>query len=187
MAKLVWFPGAIYYIRWHGKESENIFIVDKDYLSFLSTLEKVRYQYPFYLHSYCLTRNCIQLLLETIHVHVQDILNKIHLDYTSYFTSDFQFRPLAQDMYRLIDSADYFLQASKLIHLTPYRTNIVTAPKDHRWSSYISFISYTPNDHVVTSRIHTFFPEPKMKHYLLFVEAEQIGAKIKLGKNQWEV
>lgn len=184
----VWFPGAIYYIRWHSRGNENIFSSDKDYLSFLSTLENVRSQYPFYLHSYCFTSNSIQLLLETIHVHIDDILNKLHFDYTSYFTSDyFSLRLLIQNSYRLIDSADHFLQASKFIHLTPYRTDIVPTSKGYRWSSYISFISRTPNDHVVTSRIHAFFPEPKMKHYLLFVEAEKIEAKINLGSTQKEI
>ncbi|WNF36566.1 hypothetical protein RJD24_19425 [Bacillaceae bacterium IKA-2] len=184
----VWFPGAIYYIRWHGSGDENIFFTDKDYLSFLSTLENVRYQYPFYLHSYCLTSNCIQLLLETTHVHIKDILSSLHFDYTSYFTSNyFSFKKLVQSRCRLIDSADIFLQASKFIHLTPYRTKIVTTTKDYRWSSYISFISRPPNDYVVTSRIHTFFPEPKMKHYLLFVEAEKIEANINLGSAQKEV
>lgn len=184
----VWFPGAIYYIHWHGSGNENIFSSDKDYLSFLSTLENVRYQYPFYLHSYCLTSNCIHLLLETTHVHINDILKKLDFDYTSYFTSTyFSLRYLVKGKCWLIDSADHFLQASKFIHLTPYRTNMFTTSKDYRWSSYISFISLIPNDHVVTSRIHTFFPDPKMKHYLLFVEAEKIEAKINLGSTQKEV
>lgn len=149
----VWFPGAIYYISCYDSRNETIFSIDSDYIEFLSLVENVRYQYPFYLHAYSLTTSTIQLLLETTHVPIQDILKKLSIKKMN-------------NQLQLIDSVAHFLEASKTIHL-------FAISKTYRWSSYLSFISSTPNDHVVTSRILNYFPNPKMENYRLFVEEEE--------------
>lgn len=153
---VIWFPGAIYSISCYDSFNRLLFNRDKDYINFLSLLELVRYQYPFYLHAYSLTPNEIYLLIETTHVPIQDIIKKLTQQYESTFT--------------LIDSANDFLKASKSIHLMGNRQN-------YRWSSYLSFISHVPNDHIVTSRILNYFPDPKMKHYRQFVE-ENVLSKL---------
>lgn len=176
-----WFPGAIYYISSYAKGQEQIFYGAQDYLSYLAALENVRYQYPFYLHSYCLTTTHVHLLVETTHIPMKDIINKLSDLYTQQFNSRYGSSEnllLDQQKARLIVSADSFLKASKYIHLIPIQANVAAPLTAYRWSSYLSFISRVPNDHVVTSRILAYFPNPKMRHYQLFVEAEQNEAQI---------
>lgn len=166
-----WFPGAIYHVTCFSRWKENIFYKSSDFISYLSALENVRYQYPFYLHSYCLTFHQIQLLLETLHVPIDDIVSSINYAYIK--------RKRAAVLHvncQLIDSVSYFLKASKTIHLSPLHEHLPL--KDYRWSSYQSFISPVPNDHVVTSRILTYFPEPQTRNYAFFVEELEYEANL---------
>ncbi len=174
----VWFPGAIYHVSCFGTWNESIFQDEKDYIYYLSRVENVRYQYPFYLHSYCLTSHQIHLLLETIHVPLQDVITTINNEYLTYYQNKYPSlrRPTPQDFATLIDSVASFLKASRSIHLASIGHNHLL--KDYRWSSYPSFVSQTPNDHVVTSRILTYFKQPKMDNYARFVEGEESEAEI---------
>ncbi|MCT8140165.1 hypothetical protein H1D32_22180 [Anaerobacillus sp. CMMVII] len=167
----VWFPGAIYYVTCFGAWDESIFYEESDFLAYLSLVESVRYRYPFYLHSYCLIAKRIYLLLETTHIPMNDIITTLNDEYARYFQDKHTF-VLPQASSTLIDSADKFLKASKFIHLAPLQEQIPL--QNYRWSSYQAYISYTPNDHVVTSRILTFFKDPKMDQYSRFVEGEKI-------------
>lgn len=166
----LWFPGAIYHIFCYNTQS--LFQENADYVSYFNILERVRSHYPFYLHSYCLITSQVHLLVETIHVPINDIINEINKEYLTYFFN--RRNQLVEDLrnsYILINSADYFLQSSKSIHLLPL---LLTESLDrYRWSSYNTFVNKTPNDHVVTSRILTYFPHPKIEHYRHFVELDK--------------
>ena len=180
----IWFPGAIYHITCCGNCKEALFYDETDFLRYLSILESVRYQYPFYLHSYCLMTNHIHLLVETTHAHIKDIMKMLNFHYALHFNKRHNFiGHVFQDRYHsdLIDSAKYFLQASKYIHLNPKKASIVEQPANYRWSSYKSFISSNTNDHVVTSRVLSYFPEPQFEHYRKFVEAKEEEATILLS------
>ncbi|QOY36992.1 transposase [Anaerobacillus isosaccharinicus] len=169
----VWFPGAIYHVTCCCRWNETIFDEDADFITYLSLIESVRYQYPFYLHSYCLTRNHIHLLLETTHIPMKDVVETLNYEFLCYLqTKQVNFLPQVQA--NLIDSVDNFLIASKKIHLAPRKQNFPL--KEYRWSSYQAFSSYTPNDHVVTSQVLTYFNQPKMDQYCRFVEAEVMEA-----------
>ncbi|RXJ01695.1 hypothetical protein DS745_09455 [Anaerobacillus alkaliphilus] len=173
----VWFPGAIYHVSCFGTWNESIFFDEKDYIYYLSSVENVRYQFPFYLHSYCLTSHQVHLLIETIHVPLQDVITSINSEYLHYFQDKYPclLEPTHHDFATLIDSVASFLKASRSIHLASIGHS--QELKDYRWSSYPSFISKIPNDHVVTSRVLTYFQCPKMDNYALFVEGEEFEAK----------
>lgn len=171
----IWFPGAIYYVTCFDAWNERMFDDEPDYIKYLSLLESIRYQYPFYLHSYCLITNEIHLLLETTHVPLKDVISTVNEEYAQYFKKKHG-KFLPQFHSTLIDSVDSFLRASKMIHLAPLQEQLPL--KNYRWSSYQAFISYVQNDHVVTSGILTYFKHPKMVSYCNFVEGEDNEAKI---------
>jgi putative transposase len=174
-----WFPGAIFHVTCFGPWCQRIFYEDADFVTYLSILERVRYQYPFYLHSYCLIANRILLLLETTHIPIKDVITTLNLEYSRYIQRKYSFFPEFQHHTSLIDSVEHLLNASKSTHLAPLQENHPL--NKYTWSSYLAFISSVPNDHVVTSQILSYFKHPKSTHYYLFVEGEE-----NRGKYLWE-
>ena len=163
----------MYHIITRGNRKAVLFYDDRDRIKYLNLLEETRELYPFYLHSYCLMPNHSHLQLETIHHHPQKIMSMLNTRYAIYFNLRHDFvGHVFQGRYKakLIDSLQYFLDVSRYIHLNPVEANIVTIPQDYLWSSYNAYISETPNPHVTTERILTYFPEPQKENYKQFME-----------------
>ena len=164
----IWYPGAAYHISNRGNRQLSIFQDDKDRFKYLELLEETRTYYPFILHTYCLMTNHLHLQLETINHHPQDIMKMLNSRYGIYFNKRHDLvGHIFQGRYRsdLIDSAEYFLNVSRYIHLNPIQANIVQNPADYKWSSYSAYISDYKNPHISTDRTLSFFPEPQKATY----------------------
>lgn len=169
----VWYPGATYHITARGNRRTALFEGKEDYLTYLAILEDVRRMYPFILHSYCLMTNHIHLQIQTTNWHIKDIIKELHSRYAVYFNREHNYvGHLFQGRYgaKLIDTDAYFLEASKYIHLNPLEAKMVFKAENYPWSSYRAFITSSENPHVTTTRILSYFSEPKQKHYQAFVE-----------------
>lgn len=173
-----WFPGAIYHITSRGNRRALIFMDDLDRKMYLKLLNTARETYPFYIHSYCLMPNHIHLLIETINHPPEFFMKMLHQRYVMYFNKRHDFvGHLFQGRYSAqhIDSAKYFLLASKYIHNNPSKANLVDFPNQYHWSSYSSFLGLNHSDLVTTNKILEYFPEPKSENYGLFVEQGGTG------------
>lgn len=169
----IWFPGAMYHVTSRGNRQSAIFYDDADRLSFLEWLEETRCKYPFLLHSYCLMTNHIHLQIETLDHHIQDIMKMLNSNYAIYFNKRHDLvGHVFQGRYRadIIDSARYFLEVSRYIHLNPVEAAMVQSPQDYPWSSYSSYITDDINPHIITTGVLSHFPEPPKEHYRNFVE-----------------
>lgn len=170
----IWFPGAIYHVSIRGNRRFAIFYDDYDRRAFLEWLEETCLKYPFILHSYCLMTNHIHLQIETIDHHIKDIMKMLNSNYAIYFNKRHDLvGHVFQGRYRadIIDSARYFLEVSRYIHLNPVEAKIVNSPQDYPWSSYAAYITDDVNPHIVTIGVLSHFPEPAKEHYRNFVES----------------
>lgn len=174
----VWYPGAVYHISSRGNRKSAIFIDDLDRLTYLELLEEARFYYPFILHSYCLMTNHTHLQLETIFHHPKEIMKLINSRYAMYFNKRhdlvghvFQGRYGAE----LIDSAKYFLDVNRYIHLNPFEAGMVNSIEEYPWCSYAAYISNAENPHITTERVLSFFPEPQKENYRKFMEASKLA------------
>ena len=66
----------------------------------------------------------------------------------------------------IIDSAIYFLDVSRYIHLNAVEANMVKSPEEYPWCSYQAYISNRKNPHITTTRILSYFLESERKSYL---------------------
>ncbi|MEH7886710.1 transposase [Bacillus sp. JJ1609] len=170
-----WYPGAVYHITDRGNRQMSIFIDDKDRLKYMDLLEDTRTYFPFTLHAYCLMTNHLHLLLETINHHPQDIMKMLNSRYGIYFNYRHDLvGHVFQGRYKsaMVDSPEYFLNASRYIHLNPVEGDIVQDPARYKWSSYSAYASDAHNPHISTERILSYFPEPKKDHYRRIIENE---------------
>ncbi|GAA0319152.1 transposase [Bacillus carboniphilus] len=169
----IWYPGATYHITARGNRRAALFLEDEDYHMYLSILEDVRGFYPFILHSYCLMTNHIHLQIETIRHHIKDIMKELHSRYAVYLNKKlkvdghvFQGRYGAE----LIETAEYFLEVSRYIHRNPLEAHMVNHLIEYPWSSYPSYVHYTNNPHIDSTKTYSFFFEPVHLRYQKFVE-----------------
>lgn len=117
--------------------------------------------------------NHIHLLLETIDHHPKEIMKMLNSRYAMYFNKRHDLvGHLFQGRYgaELIDSSQYFLEASRYIHLNPVKAQMVKYPQDYPWSSYNAFMSEQLNPHITTQKILSYFPEHSKEEYKLYVE-----------------
>jgi putative transposase len=168
----VWIPRATYHITSRGNRKAAIFVDDADYLTYMELIQRVRRKFPFILHSYCLMPNHIHLLLETSDHHPKHIMKMLHTCYAMYFNKRHELvGQLFQGRYdaQLIDSLNYFLEASRYIHWNPVEAEMVQNPEDYLWSSYSAFLVDSPHPFVTTERIFSYYPEPQRDNYIRFV------------------
>ncbi|MBT2661744.1 transposase [Bacillus sp. ISL-45] len=171
----IWYPGAVYHITDRGNRKMPIFSDDKDRFKFMDLLEETRISHAFTLHAYCLMTTHYHLLLETINHHPQEIMKLLNSRYGIYFNKRHDLvGHVFQGRYKseLIDTDEYFLNASRYIHLNPYEGNIVQNPAEYKWSSYQAYISNRKNPHITTHRILSYFPDPPKEHYKKVIDHE---------------
>ncbi len=129
---------------------------------YLRLLKATNEKYPFTLHAYCLMTNHIHLLLETKESPTKDIMRYLHSRYATYFNQRhdlvghvFQGRYHAE----FIDSATYFIEVSRYIHLNPVKSNLVDKPEHYSWSSYNAYCEKDFNNlpFLSTNRVLSFF------------------------------
>ncbi|WP_071393461.1 transposase [Bacillus tuaregi] len=174
----IYYPSAIYHITDRGNRCAALFYDDWDRRKYLKVVKEAQTLYPFHLHSYCLMTNHIHLQLETINHHPQKIMSMINTHYAIYFNKRYELiGHVFQGRYKanLIDSLQYFLEASKYIHLNPLEAEMVLSPESYPWSSYKAYLSpQHPDPLVTTNKILSYFPEPQIENYRSFVEEKTL-------------
>lgn len=177
----VWFPGAMYHITSRGNRRTNIFFDDEDHFAYLELLEEARSYWPFILHSYCLMTNHTHLQVETIEHHPMEFMKFLNSRYAMYFNKRYDLAGhVFQGRYgaEMIDSAKYFLEVSRYIHLNPVEAKMVKSPELYPWSSYSAYVTNSLNPHITTEKTLSLFPEPQKESYRKFVESQLLADKL---------
>ena len=133
---------ACYHIIARGNNRQAIFKGCKDYKKYLFLIKHYKRQYKFRVFCYCLMPNHIHFVFEIREAKkLSKIMGSMQRAYTGYFNtkykrtgylwqSRFKSKIIVKDKY-LIDCINY-------IELNPVRANIVKAPHEYAWSSYMS-------------------------------------------------
>lgn len=173
----IWFPGAVYHITARGNRRESIFYDLEDYQHYMELIGSCKQDISFLLHAYCLMPNHIHLLLETKEEPPGTIIKFIHTRYAIYFNKRYKLTGhVFQGRYhaKLIDTDDYFLQASKYIHLNPIEADIVRKPENYAWSSYPDYMAKAKDNALLeTQRVLSYFQKPQREKYSSYVESSE--------------
>lgn len=141
------YPGALYHVISRGIERRNLFRDQADHERYLGLLEKSVARFGFRLYAYCLMSNHVHLAVETGRLPLSRIMRSINTTYASYFNVRHQRSGyLFQGRYKafLVDADGYLLSLIRYIHENPVKAGIVSATKDYRWSSHLSYFHQTP-------------------------------------------
>jgi REP-associated tyrosine transposase len=133
-------PGQALHIFHRGNNRQDVFKSEQDHQRFIDDLMTSRNQSGCLIHAYVLMPNHYHLLLTPpTGKALSDFMQTIGRRYVRYFNQEYQRSgTLWEGRYKssLIDSDAHLLQCYRYIEENPVRSNVVTAPKQHQWSSY---------------------------------------------------
>lgn len=172
----IWYPGATYHITARGNRRDPIFHDHQDYQRYINFVNLCSEDIPFSIHAYCLMPNHIHLLLETDDKPPGAIIKFIHTRYAIYFNKRYELTGhVFQGRFHanLVKTDEYFLIASKYIHLNPVEAKIVHKPEHYFWSSFSSYLGITEKNPILkTKRTLSLFPEPRELAYQTYIKTK---------------
>ena len=130
-----------YHIIHRGNNRQRIFFSEVDYKYFSSLMEEARGKYECRLYSYVLMPNHIHFLLESFQnpENLAKYIKLIAQKYSQYINRTYKRTgTLWEGRFKssLVSKDNYLLACSRYIEMNPIRAQIVTDPKDYKWSSY---------------------------------------------------
>ena len=139
---------GIYHVMLRGVNRQDIFECDKDYLKFVSLMERVAFPVDetgqripplLIIYAYCLMPNHVHLLVREQKPGVSDVIKWISGTYAGYFNVKYEHvGHLFQDRFRseVVNDWEYFLTLMRYIHQNPVAGGLVNKVSDYRWSSW---------------------------------------------------
>lgn len=133
-------PGIPWHIIQRGNNRTACFYAEKDYRRYLHTLREMAERFDCAVHAYVLMTNHVHLLLTPTRKDSAALLMK-HLGqrYVQYVNRSYRRSgTLWEGRFRscLAQNERYALTCYRYIELNPVRAQMVSHPRDYRWSSY---------------------------------------------------
>jgi putative transposase len=133
-------PGLPWHIIQRGNNRTACFYAEQDYRRYLDVLREMAEKFECAVHAYVLMTNHVHLLLTPSRKDSAGLLMK-HLGqrYVQYINRSYRRSgTLWEGRFRscLAQSERYVLACYRYIELNPVRANMVSHPRDYRWSSY---------------------------------------------------
>ena len=147
LSRLASYSG-VYHVILRGVNRQDIFESDKDYLKFLSLMERevfpvdengMRIPPLLVIYAYCLMPNHVHLLVREQECGVSAAIKWISGTYAGYFNKKYEHvGHLFQDRFRseTVNDWDYFLTLMRYIHQNPVAGGLVREVEHYRWSSW---------------------------------------------------
>ena len=140
---------GIYHVILRGVNRQDIFENEKDFLKFLSLMERLAFPVDetghrvpplLVIYAYCLMPNHVHLLLrEQPGMLVSDAIKWVSGTYAGYFNVKYEHvGHLFQDRFRseVVNDWEYFVTLLRYIHQNPVAGGLVDNVRYYRWSSW---------------------------------------------------
>ena len=135
-------PGLPLHIIQRGNNRTACFYADEDYALYLHHLGELAREFHCAVHAYVLMTNHVHLLLTAALPEGPSLLMK-HLGqrYVQYVNRSYRRSgTLWEGRFRssIVQERGFFLRCHCYIELNPVRANMVSHPRDYRWSSFLA-------------------------------------------------
>jgi len=134
---------VISHITQRAAGKDPCFVEDDDFLCMLAFLKESAQKHDYEIFSFCLMGNHTHLLLRPNQENLQVAMRDLFSRYAMRFNRKYERRGhLFGGPYRqaiCLDDA-YLISASVYIHLNPVKADIVSDPRDYRWTSVRLFV-----------------------------------------------
>ena len=132
------FENAQYHVMNRGAGRKNIFKTISQRKAFLELLDEAHQLFGIEINAYCLMSNHYHILITTPYANLSRAMKYINGIYTQRFNRlEKTDGPLFRGRYKaiIVSYDEYFLNASRYIHLNPVSAKITTTPQQFPWSS----------------------------------------------------
>ena len=142
---------GVYHVILRGVNRQDIFESDKDYLKYLSLMERVAFPVDengmripplLVIYAYCLMPNHVHLLVREQKCGISAAIKWISGTYAGYFNQKYEhIGHLFQNRFRseVVNDWEYFLTLMRYIHQNPVAGGIVNDVRHYRWSSWSEY------------------------------------------------
>lgn len=134
-----------------GNNGQDIFLSEKDFLRYLSLIEKYAERYSLQCFAYCLMNNHAHMLLRVPSIQIlSKTMHSIQVAYAMYFNRKYERRGhLFQDRFSswVIKDEHHLLLAKEYIENNPVKAGMIFQKEDYVWSSAFrdrSYITLSP-------------------------------------------
>ena len=131
-------PNVVSHITQRAAGKEPLFVEDRDYLYMLANMKDVTKKRSLEMYAFCLMPNHVHLLASPREDALDEVMRDLFSRYAMYFNRKYGRKGhLFAGPYRQAVCLDdsYLLAASLYIHMNPTRAELVSDPRDYRWSS----------------------------------------------------
>lgn len=132
--------GACYHIITRGNQRQAVFLDEKDYYVYLSSMKRYKRRYGFLLYGFCLMPNHVHIVGQAKELsNLAKFMQGLSRSYTAYFNKQYnKVGHLWQGRFKskIIAKDGYLIDCIQYIEHNPLRANIVKSALEYRWSSY---------------------------------------------------
>lgn len=154
------FPGAVYHVTSRGDRREPIFDDDADREALLGVIAQAMTRFDAQMLAYCLMGNHYHFVLHTRQANLSALMRHINGVYTQRFNRRHRkVGHLFQGRFKaiLVDRDAYLLEVCRYVELNPVRAQMVAAPGEWPWSSYLAHVDETmPPPWLDTAGLHGY-------------------------------
>ena len=141
------YPGALYHVTSRGNRRANIYVDERDFLSWQDRLAVTVSRYNFAVHAFCQMPNHYHLLVETVEGNLSAGMHYLNSTYAQQFNhrhalsghvvqGRFHAVPIANDAQLLV--------VARYIAQNPVRAKLAPDPEAWRWSSHNNLCGLAP-------------------------------------------
>ena len=143
-------PNYPHHIVQRGHNRNAVFVADEDYRFYLDNLKEWKTKLGIKLYAWCLMTNHIHLVIEPADdaSSVSELMKRLAGRQTAYvnklekrsgslWEGRFKASPIQRD--------SYLLACCRYVEMNPVRANIVSGPRQYKWSSYSERVGLSPS------------------------------------------
>jgi REP element-mobilizing transposase RayT len=130
---------AFYHVTARGNRKANIYLDERDYLTWQDLMARTADQFGFICHAYCQMPNHFHLLVQTPLPNLSAGMHFLDCVYSQNFNVRHGLTGhVLQGRFHsvLLEQESHYLELARYIALNPVRAGIVAGAADWRWSSY---------------------------------------------------
>ena len=184
-------PSCPHHIVQRGHNRKTVFVTDEDYQFYLENLFEWKKKLGLRLYAWCLMTNHVHLIVEPgsdtsslselmkrLAGRQSALVNKLERRTGSLWDGRFKASPIQRD--------EYLLSCVRYVEMNPVRANMVTGPRQYKWSSYRERMGLVINENLdldVSYRALANNNKSRRERYKAFIKQEITEKEITLLRN----
>ena len=182
-----------HHIVQRGHNRKAVFITDDDYRYYLENLKEWKNKLGVKLYAWCLMTNHVHIIVEPGDdaSTVSELMKRVAGRQTAYVNKqENRSGSLWEGRYKAspIQRDNYLLACCRYVEMNPVRANMVTGPRQYRWSSYrerVDLIKSSMLDFDLTYLGMAFNKLQRIERYKRYIQKGASDKEVALLMNAW--